>query len=110
MGKKLAKRKRAAVLPQLQTPPVITADAENKPEPRATMVVKPVWPLQNVHPFEVLLMGARNAGMANGLWEGMQMQEELEAQLLELWEYIERLEQWESGKDRADTAKVELLP
>jgi hypothetical protein len=133
MGKKLAKRKKAAVSQQLQTPPVpavITAYAENEPEPQATTVVEPVRQL-NVHPFEVLLTGARNAGMADGLREGVRMREELEAQLLESREYIERLEQRVSGEgnhqvagiadswavgrksgleDRADAAKAELLP
>jgi hypothetical protein len=72
MGKK-SNRKKAAVPQQLHTPPVlavITADAENEPEPQNTTVVEPVWQL-NIHPFEVLLMGARNAGMTDGLQEGV---------------------------------------
>jgi hypothetical protein len=47
-------------------------DAKNKHEPQATTVIKPVWQL-NVHLFEVLLMGVRNVGMADGLQEGIQM-------------------------------------
>ena len=60
---------------QLHTPPalaVIMADTEKEPEPQSTMVIEPVWQL-NVHLFEVLLMGVRNVGMADGLQEGIQM-------------------------------------
>ena len=35
-------------------------------------LIEPVQQL-NVQPFEALLMGARNTGMADGLWEGAQM-------------------------------------
>ena len=48
-------------------PTVIMADMENEPEPQATMVVEQVWQL-SVNLFEILLMGVRNTGMANGLW------------------------------------------
>jgi hypothetical protein len=117
---------------QLHTPPVlavITADSENEPEPQNTAVVEPVRQL-NVHPFEVLLTGARNAGMTDGLQEGARMREELEVKLLEAQEYIEKLEQREcsesnhhiaeianswaagrrSGLEGADAGKAELLP
>jgi hypothetical protein len=132
MGKKLS-RKKAAVSQQLHTPPmpaVIMADTENEPHSRATTVVKPVRQL-NVHPFEALLTGARNTGMADGLREGARLREELEVKLLESQEYIEKLEQrasgegdrqvteivnsWTAGRksgleEGADTAKAELLP
>jgi hypothetical protein len=67
------KELKAAVLQQLHTPPVpavIIVDTINEPEPQATTVAKAVWPL-NAHPFEILLMGARNTGMADGLQEVM---------------------------------------
>ena len=132
MGKKLS-RKKAAVSQQLHTPPmpiVIMADTENEPHSRATTVIEPVRQL-NVHPFEALLTGARNTGMADGLQTGARMQEELEMKLLESQEYIEKLEQWASGEgdhqvteianswtagrksgleEGADMAKAELLP
>jgi flagellar biosynthesis/type III secretory pathway protein FliH len=132
MGKK-SNRKKAMVPLQLHTPPVlavITADAENEPEPQNTTGVEPVRQL-NVHPFEVLLTGARNAGMTDGLQEGARMRKELEVKLLEAREYIEKMEQrecsesnrhvaeiansWAAGRrsgleEGADAGKAELLP
>jgi hypothetical protein len=110
MGKK-HNRKKAAVS-QLQNPlapSIVTAEVENEPEHQTATVIQPVRELK-VHPFEVLLTGARNTGMADGLREGVRMREDLEAQLSELREYIERLEKRERAKDGADTAKAELLP
>ena len=76
MGKK-SSRKKAAQSQQLHTlspPPlaVITADAERELEPQAIMVVEPVQQLIG-HPFEVLLTGARNAGLEDGLQAGVRM-------------------------------------
>ncbi|KIM74846.1 hypothetical protein PILCRDRAFT_92435 [Piloderma croceum F 1598] len=76
------------------------------------MVIEPVRQL-NIHPFEVLLTGARNAGVANGLQDYIksleqQASSEGDCQVTEITNF------WAAGKksglEGADTVKAELLP
>ena len=70
MEKNLRKKKTTASQ-HTQLPPlaIITVDMETELKPQATAVVEPVQQ-SKVHLFEVLLIGARNAGMADELRMG----------------------------------------
>jgi hypothetical protein len=106
MGKK-SSRKKAAASQHTQLPSlvIITVDVDTEPKRQDTAAVETVRQL-NVHPFEALLTGARNTGLAEGLQAGAQIQEELEVKLLKLEEHIKQLEQQVSSECQREATEA----